>query len=184
MLETLINPGYACEGYAVKARQDVQDLLVSLACRPAWPAPAAWSARDTFTALFHMSSSVWETFGQDSAQSPFPGQLPADQNHTGTHKRKGPRLRALDQIQISKAVRSAASLIQPGGLPRPVHVAPVDGSRYLATPVPAGDLRLPVANTSSWVNWNCWTSSRTLAMAPPFSALRTSAMRASISAFC
>lgn len=36
MLETLINPGYACEGYAVKARQDVQDLLVSLACRPAW----------------------------------------------------------------------------------------------------------------------------------------------------
>src|SRR3989475_1268244 len=48
--------------------------------------------------------------------------------------------------QILKEVRSAASLIQLGGLPRPVHVAPVPGSRYLAAPAEA--LRLEPPNTS------------------------------------
>lgn len=35
MLETLINLGYIGEGYAGKARQDVQDLLGGLIRRPA-----------------------------------------------------------------------------------------------------------------------------------------------------
>lgn len=33
MLETLINLGYVNEGYAEKARNDVQDLLGDLSCR-------------------------------------------------------------------------------------------------------------------------------------------------------
>ena len=33
MLETLINLGYIGEGYAEKARNDVQDLLGGLTCR-------------------------------------------------------------------------------------------------------------------------------------------------------
>lgn len=35
MLETLINLGYINEGYAEKARNDVQDLLGDLTCRSA-----------------------------------------------------------------------------------------------------------------------------------------------------